>query len=302
VHARSENGNAWDFAVSFVSHKLRPTLLLAAFAISLLLGGALTFGQDLDSIRRNAASRNTELERRAIVDIRNLRNAEASQIALPLLRDKDSIVRASAAGAVVYLPPDEAAAALIPLLGDKEEFVRQEAAYALGDAGSLSGVGALVRAVQKDTAPVRNASLVALGKIGDTSAVKALTDVLRKKPNEDNEFMFRAAARSIGQIAEFQRTGRVSNTTPKNYLPTKYKETDPAAPPVSNVFQDAVPVLMSVLQNSKQADDSRREAAFALGAIGDQSAVTVLRSHLNSPDNHLAEICKEALIKLGEPQ
>jgi len=266
------------------------------------LGGALTFAQDLDTIRRNAASGNTELERRALVDIRNLRNAEASRIAIPLLRDKDPIVRASAAGAVVYLPPDEAASALMPLLGDKDEFVRQESAYALGDTGSPSAVGGLIRAAQKDAPAVRNASLVALGRIGDPSAIKALTEVLRKKPSEDNEFMFRAAARSIGQIAEFQRTGRVSSTTPKNYLPTKYKEPAPVTSPLGNVFQDAVTMLISILQNSKQADDSRREAAFALGAIGDARAVAALRSHLSGPDNHLAEICKEALIKLGEPQ
>jgi len=258
VPARLVSGNAWASAASIASLKLRPIPFLLATVISLFLGSAFTAAQDLDSIRRNASSGNTELERRAIVDIRNLRNAEASRIALPLLRDKDPIVRASAAGAVVYLPADEAAATLMPLLGDKDEFVRQEAAYALGDAGSTAAVGALVRAVQKDAAPVRNASLVALGKIGDPSAIKALTDVLRKKPNEDNEFMFRAAARSIGQIAEFQRTGRVSSTTPKNYLPTKYKEPAPVTSPLGNVFQDAVTMLISILQNSKQADDSRR--------------------------------------------
>src|SRR4051812_35990440 len=99
----------------------------------LLFGGGILFAQDLDVIRRNAASGNTELERSAIVQIRNIRTADASRIAIPLLGDNDEIVRASAAGAVIYLPPSDAAAALLPLLSDKAEFVRQETAYALGD-------------------------------------------------------------------------------------------------------------------------------------------------------------------------
>ncbi len=269
--------------------------------VLLFIGGGPVSAQDLDAVRRNAASGNTELERSAIVQIRNVRSADASRIALPLLKDKDDIVRSSAAGAVIYLPPTDAAAALIPLLGDKAEFVRQETAYALGDVGDPSAVNRLIRTVQKDTDPVRNAAVVALGQIGDAAAVNALTDLLKKKPGENNEFTLRSAARSIGQIAEFRRTGRVSSTTPKNYLPAKFKE-QPSGDVAGPAFTQAVRVLIDVLQNSKQTDDTRREAAFALGAIGDRSAIPVLRSHLNSPDNHLAEICKEALIKLGEPQ
>ncbi len=267
----------------------------------LLFGGRFVVAQDLDAIGRNAASGNIELERRALVDIRNIRSADASRIAVPLLRDNDEVVRASASGAVIYLPPSEAAAALVPLLSDKAEFVRQEAAYALGDVRDPSSVLALVRTIQKDTDPVRNAAIVAVGKIGDVGAVNVLTNVLGKNPNEDNEFMLRSAARSLGQIAEFQRTGRMSVTTPQDYLPTKFKEQPTAAAPLT-AFSSSEKVLIAVLQNSKQSDDTRREAAFALGAIGDRTAVPALRSHLNSPDNHLREICKEALIKLGEQQ
>ena len=42
----------------------------------------------------------------------------------------------------------------------------------------------------------------------------------------------------------------------------------------------------------------RREAAFALGAIGDKSAVPVLQSNLGSEDYYLAEICLESLRKI----
>lgn len=273
-------------------------LLLSGLVLS--LSALVTSAQDIERIRADIASGNAELQRSALIEIRKLRTEQASRLALPLLQNADEIVRASAAGAVIYLPSNEAASALLPLLNDKKEFVRQEAAYALGDAGDSSAVSRLIRAVQKDKDPVRNASIVALGKIGDPAAADVLIQRLKTKPNEENEFMQRAAARSIGQIAEYLRTGIRSAVTPQNHLPAKYKQlpqTSVADAPSG--VRRAVPVLIDILRNPKYADDARREAAFALGAIGDRSAIPALQAHLHSVDNHLVEIAKEALIKLG---
>jgi HEAT repeat protein len=52
------------------------------------------------------------------------------------------------------------------------------------------------------------------------------------------------------------------------------------------------------LQNSKEFDDVRREVAFALGAIGDASAIPVLQVNLIAKDYYLAKICAEALEKI----
>lgn len=254
--------------------------------------------QDLERIRADAASGNIELERSALVQIRNLRTTDASRLALPLLNDRNELVRASAAGAAIYLPPQEAAAVLIPLLSDKADFVRQETAYALGDVGDPSAVNALISTVQKGPDSVRNAAVIALGKIGDPSAMETLLGVFKKKPNEDGEFLRRSAARSIGQIAQFQVTGRRDLTTPQNYLPTKFKDAGSASTSTER-FPGATSVLIHVLQNKKESDDTRREAAFALGWSGSQTAVPVLRQYLTSTDNHLGEIAKEALIRLG---
>ena len=131
-----------------------------------------------------------------------------------------------------------------------------------------------------------------------------LVAVLKKKPTDDNEFLRRSVARSIGQLAQITRAGKTVVSTPQNFLPSKYKEpaTGEPATNATPALKDAVAVLIKILQNNKEADDTRREAAFALGAIGDPLSVSLLRSHLNSPDNYLAEICKEALIKLGQSQ
>jgi HEAT repeat protein len=55
---------------------------------------------------------------------------------------------------------------------------------------------------------------------------------------------------------------------------------------------------MRVLDNSNEANDTRREAAFALGAIGDRSAEPILSKYTSSSDLYLAAISKEALSKI----
>jgi len=183
--------------------------------------------------------------------------------------------------------------------------VRSEAAYALGEAGDDLAARPLIQTMQKDSSdPARSAAAAALGKIGDVFAADALSAILQKKPRGTDENLRRSAARSIGQIAQIIRTGKKRVETPQNFLPEKYKDRKPDAEPVTSSFlsfRNAVPILISVLLNRKEVDDVRREAAFALGAIGDISARPALSGYLSSPDNYLAEICREALLKLDEP-
>lgn len=276
-------------------------VLIATAAI--LFTAALTFAQsNMDDFRNKIANGSVEEKRNALFAIRNLHTEEASRIAVPALSDRNEIVRATAASAVIFLSNPEAAGLLIPLLNDKAEFVRSEAAFALGKVGDTSAFQPLVGRLQKDTGPVRSAAAAALGKIGDVAAIEALTAVLKTKPNEADENLRRSTARSIGQIALVLRTGERTDVTPQNFLPTKYKSNYAAIESVVTahpVFHNSVTTLTRVLSNNKEANDVRREAAFALGAIGDPTAGTTLTKHLNSSDNYLAEICKEALLNLG---
>jgi len=262
----------------------------------------------LDEISPALASRlqahiergSSEVKRTALSEIRNLRSPAASRIALPALRDKSELVRATAAGSVIFLPAKEAANALLPLLSDRTEFVRREAAYALGDVGHPSATAPLVRVLQTDKIfEVRTAAANALGKIGDMSAVGALAAILRSRPREENEFLRRSAARSIGQIAQIKDGSDRTVVTPQNFLPDKFKKLDPeggSANPTG--FTGTVDVLIAVLRSNAESDDTRREAAFALGAIGDVKAVPALQTFMSSGDPYLAEICREALLKI----
>ncbi len=260
---------------------------------------------NFDVLAETISRGKTEQKRDALFQIRNLETAEASAVAVPALRDKSEIVRATAAFSVVFLPPDEALIVLSPLLKDKKELVRREAAYALGKTRNPAAINFLVQTFQTDKiADVKNACVVALGEIGDAAAINFLNGILQRKPKEADDFLRRSAARSIGQIAQTIQTGRREVITPKNFLPEKYFETE--KPKYANLlekfpaFGASVAVLIQTLQNARETDDTRREAAFALGAIGDASATAVLQSNLDAKDYYLAQICKEALQKITD--
>ena len=251
-------------------------------------------------IRQNSIER----KRTALLELRNFRSPAASRIAAEALKDSSEIVRATAAASVVFLPKDEAAQNLVPLLADKKPLVRREAAYALGVVGSENTINPLFQVLQKDKiAEVRNAAVVALGQIGNVAAVAELIKILQRKPQEKEEFTRRSAARSIGQIAQILQTGEIKVITPENFLPDSLKSIEvPQYPKLAEQFPPFLPAinaLITSLQNPQEFQDVKREAAFALGAIGDDSAVRVLQTNLNSADYYLAEICRESLQKIA---
>src|SRR5947209_12058691 len=104
------------------------------FFICLLVAGfaGRVFSQDLGTLAEQLHSGSAEEKRTALMQLRSLRSEEASRVAVAGLKDKNPMVRATAASSVTFLTSAEAASALLPLLGDKDEFVRKEGAYALG--------------------------------------------------------------------------------------------------------------------------------------------------------------------------
>ena len=234
--------------------------------------------QELERERQRLSSADQEERRDAVTRLGAMKRAEASRVAAAALQDSSSIVRATAARAVLALTDEEAANLLLPLLQDKDEFVRRETALALGQTRSRAALPSLISVLEKDKeASVRSAAAIALGLIGDESAVIPLTQTFtrrvkvssgflrRKKQQPENEFVRRAAARSLGQIKS--RAG--------------------------------VPALIALLSDEKSGDDVRREAAQSLGLIGDPSAVSALRAALASHDPYLSRIAYEALRKIS---
>lgn len=225
--------------------------------------------REIERQRRRLNSADIEERRDALMRLGSLKRPDASRVAAVGLSDIAPIVRVTAMHAIRSLPQAEAATLLIPLLPDKLEFVRQEAAYALGETHSRAAVAPLVNVLLTDKeAGVRGAAAVALGEIRDESAVQPLSQVLagrtekkKKAKTGENQFVMRAAAHSLGQIRS--RSG--------------------------------VDVLIATLANDANDNDVRREAATALGLIGDPSAGPALQAAFASSDPYLSEAAREAL-------
>jgi HEAT repeat protein len=239
--------------------------------------GALTPRQlEIEKQRQRLSSADIEERREALTQLGAMHYASASRAAVAGLTDPAPIVRATAASAVLSLPAEEAVQNVIPLLSDKDEFVRQHAAYALGRTRSRAAVSSLILTLGDKEDSVRGAAVVALGQIGDPIAVVRLAVLLdpqsglapgkkaKKARQEQNVFVLRAAARSLGQIRDFA----------------------------------GVPALIVVLRDEKAESDVRREAAVALGEIRDASAIPALRSVETSLDPYLSQAAKEALGKI----
>lgn len=218
-------------------------------------------------------SADVEERRDAVTRLGSMHHPDASRAALPALGDGSAIVRATAAAAVLSLPSHDSAAGLIPLLNDKDEFVRREAAYALGRAGSSSAVATLIERLTTDKKPeVRGAAAVALGQIGNVGAIPSLTAILvpltstskKKSKGEQDVFVLRAVARALGQIKS----------------------------------SDGMPALVKVLENGEAESDVRREAAWALGEIGDAAALSALTFARSSTDPHLSQAAHDAIQKI----
>jgi len=231
-----------------------------------------TIQREIESQRQRLKSEDIETRRDALMRLGNLKRPDASRVAANGLIDAAPIVRVAATHAILSLPQADAATLLIPLLQDKLEFVRRETAYALGKTRSRSAVAPLAGVLLNDKETgVRGAAAVALGAIGDESAVPTLSQVLAGQPEKkkkakagSNVFVMRAAARSLGQIKS--RAG--------------------------------VDVLIATLRNETNDNDVRREAATALGLIGDTSAGPSLQAAFTSSDPYLAEAARAALRQL----
>ena len=240
-----------------------------------------------------------DVKRDALQALQRFNTESASRVAARGLKDPSPVIRATAIGAVVSLPISDASALLVPFLRSSLPFIRKEAAHALAKVRDPDTAADLIGLLQRDRkGDVRAAAAFALGTLGNVEAVQPLTALLSKKPKSSHAFLRRSAARSIGQIAELISNREITVNTPENFLPDDYKSSG-RLKAAGNEFAAAAAVLERVLANTKESNDTRRDAAFALGAIGGAGSVPVLRRFAVNEDYFLAEICREALLKIA---
>ena len=230
--------------------------------------------REIERQRQRLDSIEVEERRDALMRLANLKRPEASRAAVSALTDGSPTVRAAAAHAVISLPNHEAATLLLPLLKDKVEFVRREVVFALGVTRHASAISPLVDLLNRDKEPsVRAAAAIALGDIGDASALPALSQIIagdtskkKKSKGTEDEFVVRSAVRSLGQIGS----------------------------------RSAVPTLIAALENELNSIDTRREAAAALGILGDVAALPALNAAFQAnADPYLAEAARLAVRQIN---
>ena len=239
---------------------------LCAFGAFLWLMCLPVLAQDaIQQQQQRLNSSDVEERRDALMRLGAMRRAAASRAAVPSLQDPASIVRVTAAKAILSIGSEESAGYLLPLLNDKDEFVRREVAYALGHTRSRSATGPLSERLSTDKEDgVRAAAAVALGEIADEAAVVPLVTTLTLR-RDKNVFVLRSAAIALGKIKS--RAGTAA--------------------------------LISTLGNEKLPSDVRREAARSLGLIGDPSAESVLKAASTDADPYLAQIAHDSLKKVS---
>jgi HEAT repeat protein len=230
--------------------------------------------REIERQRQRLSATEAEERRDALMHLANLKRPDASRAAAAGLNDESPAVRVAAAHAILSLPGGEAANLLLPLLKDKQEFVRREAAFALGESHSHAATTSLVDVMLHDKKQsVRAAAAVGLGQIGDEAALTALTQVVtgqgskkKKSKSFEEEFIVRSAVRSLGQIGS----------------------------------RASVPTLISALQDETNSTETRREAATALGLIGDPSALPALQAAFaTNADPYLSEAARAAIRQIN---
>lgn len=266
-----------------------------------------SYAQDLTALETAIRTGTTEQKRDALFQIRNLRSEVASRTAVPALSDPDPIVRATAAGSVIFLPKREAAKLVLPMITDKDEFVRKEAAYAIaaiGDDSAMLGehnygdiADGLWNALEKEkSSEVRSAIIIAMGSSGGLKSVERLVWYLGKPEARKEEFLRRSAVRSVGYVAETLRSGdrkmHYLRLTEEELRNLDYAEE-------FRYFDAAANLFIKYLQDPKEVDDVKREAAKALGHIKAERSVPALTSATRAADPYLAEIARQALAKIA---
>jgi HEAT repeat protein len=209
-------------------------------------------------------SSDEEERRSAVLALSALENPAARSALAAALKDDSERVRAAAVTGLGRLDDPSLATTIAPLLtGDKSAFVRKSAAYALGRLHSPAGTGALVAALKDKEVEVRGAAAVALAEYPDAQSVEPLVAALADK----SEFVRAQAARALG--ANWRSAGR------------------------------AVPSLIRMLTSDRD-QEAKRQAAHALGQIGDPAALPALQAAHRSSDPHLSSAALAAIERIKQ--
>src|SRR5262245_2620084 len=206
-----------------------------------------------------------EQERLAAVEgLSELASADAVAALIGATTDRSERVRALAITKLGLIGDSRAVAALTSTLGtDKKPFVRKAAAYALARFHTNEVTSALSRALSDKDLEVRGAAAVTLADNPDAASIPALITALSDK----SEFVRGQAGRALGM------NGKTAS--------------------------GSVQKLIALLAGDAD-HEVKRQAAIALGQIGDSAAIPTLKGFIHSEDPYLAQSALDAIRMIEE--
>jgi len=206
------------------------------------------------------------------------------------------LARKSLAAALLRIGPP-AVPPLLAMLKDERWYVVRNMVAIIGEIGCRNSVYALRPAVNHEDSRVRKEAIRALVKTGGKDAESIIIDLL----DDDDESIVRHAIMSLGILKSTTAILSLISITKKRDIFTKRLAMKKDAIQALGRIGDkrATPHLLTVLEAHcwlpwNRWDDLKVVAATALGQLGDEAALPVLKSNA-SRGGRLGRACSEAV-------
>ena len=204
-------------------------------------------------------SADQEERRDAAMKLSRIEGSAATSALVSALTDRSPLVRAAVVASLGERADTSVASPLAArLTSDKDAFVRKTAAYALGRFSGAERAAALIGALKDKDPEVRGAAAVSLGDHAELAAVVPLAAALSDK----SAFVRAQAAHALGVNG--------------------------------SAATQAVATLIRLLA-ADQDGEVKRQAATALGSIGDRSALQALDRATHDSDPYLAQAALDSI-------
>lgn len=256
---------------------------------------SLGVGVALPLLRKALADGDVDVRIAASQSAIRLRAAEATELVLPWLRERDVRLRVAACEVARALPSPKAIADLGRALGDTESpLVRSAAAAALGAAQSPDAVAPLLGRLEDASPAVRVEVARALARLRDQRAVVPLIGKAQDSAPEVRQ----AVARALGDLGDLRATQALTQLMRDSVLDVKLEALAAlgrmrAGGAVNALTPFAVDRTPSI----------RNAAIAALGRIGSKEAVAVLVGLLGQGEDATAGLerspVRDALVSAG---
>ncbi len=224
-----------------------------------------------------------------------LGNKRAIETLINKLSDSSSGVSSNAAEALGRLGNKRAVEPLIKALGDPDSYVRRDAAEALGRLGNKRAVEPLITRLSDSNSNIRSNAAQALERLGATKE-QIVAGYIEALDSSDLDVR-RDAARILGELGNKRAVEPLINRLSDSNSNIRSN----AAQALKKLNAAKKQMVVGYVEALDSPDlDVRRDAAEALGRLGNKRAVEPLIKALGDPNFCVREHAAEALGRLGD--